>query len=323
MTGTKFLNILLLGMAIATYPAAASQKKHSRLTSNDDIKINACNPIHYDGLGRLPGAEQALPFGEGIISFAEKSQRVIAIHPDGKELFFMVRDTSGPQIMRSLYLNGRWQPAIQASFSNVGFNAEPSISPDGHTLYFVSTRPPSKGTDIWKTERVDKEWSEPVRLSDAINSDAYEFHPQVVANGNLYFASIGRSDSHGDADLYVSRFQNGTYLPAENLGAQINTSAAEWDAYVSPSNDYMIFKSNRSGGYGGMDMYISTREGDKWTTPRNIGPTINTADDDDSGDVTPDGRFLIFARSKPGAESWQPYWINMHAVVPARHNQCE
>jgi len=178
-------------------------------------------------------------------------------------------------------------------------------------LYFVSTRPPSKGTDIWETQRLTTGWSEPVRLGDAINTDAYEFHPQVVANGDLYFAAIGRSDSYGDADLYVSKFQNGTYSPAENLGPRINSSAAEWDAYVNPLNEYLIFKSNRPGGYGGMDMYISLREGDVWSMPRNLGTVINTSDDDDSGDVTPDGRYLIFARSKPGVELWQPYWIDM------------
>lgn len=320
---TKFLNILLLGLTIAALAAAASPKKHGAQSSKGHNKDDNCFSIHYDGLGALPGKEQALPFAEGLISVPEETQRAIAIRPDGKELFFMSRGTSGPQIMQSLYLDGQWQPPTRASFSNIGFNAEPSISPDGHTLYFVSTRPPSKGTDIWKTERINNEWSEPVHLSDAVNSDAYEFHPQAVANGDVYFAAAGRSDSHGDADLYVSKFQNGTYLPAQNLGTQINTSAAEWDPYVSPSNDYMIFKSNRPGGYGAMDMYISMREGDSWTTPRNLGPVINTADDDDSGDVTPDGRYLIFARSKPGKELWKLYWIDMRAVLQTDVDHCQ
>jgi hypothetical protein len=70
-------------------------------------------------------------------------------------------------------------------------------------------------------------------------------------------------------------------------------------------------------------MYVSTRHGRSWSQPRNAGPIVNTADDDDSGDVTPDGRFVIFARSKPGAQFWSMYWSAAQAVDPElSHNGC-
>lgn len=302
----KTIVVTLLAVSVASTTHAAT-----------DVKDPVCeSTASYEGLGTPPGVDQALPFGAGLISFPETNERVAAIDPKGGELFFTLLGASGPQIMRSVYKDGRWQSPTLAGFSNIGVNTEPSFSPDGRTLYFVSTRPPSKGTDIWKVERTDGGWSEPVRLSNAVNGDGYEWHPQVISNGDLYFAAEDRPDSLGGADLYMARFDAGGYLPAKNLGPDINTAANEWDGYVGPSGDYLIFKSNRPGGYGGLDLYISLRAANSWSAPRNLGPAINTADDEDAAEVTPDGHYLTFARSKLGTQMWDMYWIATRAILP-------
>lgn len=249
---------------------------------------------------------------------------MVAISPDGRELFFTQLGPLGPQIMQSLFQKGRWQKATPASFSDIGINTEPSFSPDGQTLYFVSNRPPARGTDIWKVERSSPGWGAPELLAGTVNSAGDEWHPQATANGDLYFAAANRTDGQGDADLYVSRFKNGSYSPAQNLGPRINTAAAEWDAYVSPAGDDLIFKSNRPGGLGGMDIYLSSREGGSWSVPRNAGSAVNTADDEDSGEVTPDGRYLMYARSKPHAQFWKMYWIATKAIKRGlANNDCK
>jgi Tol biopolymer transport system component len=279
----------------------------------------ACqSPIRYEGLGTTPGTEHALPFGEALFASVDTRERVVAFHPGGKELYFTLLGPAGPQIMRSSYRDGTWQPPTRASFSDAGINTEPSISPDGRSLVFISTRPPSQGTDVWRVERTADDWSKPVLLSAAINGAGYEWHPQMVASGDLYFAAADRN-GYGDADLYVSRLVKGQYQPAQNLGPKINTPAAEWDAYVNPSGDYLIFKSTRPGGYGGRDLYVSRRTRDGWSPPKNLGAAVNTVDDEDAGEVTPDGRFLTFARSKPGAEAWKMMWIDARALGLAPH----
>jgi Tol biopolymer transport system component len=274
--------------------------------------------MRYRGLGTRPGKQAALPFGAGLLSLSETNDRVVAIHPNGRELYFTRLAPPAPQILRSVYANGRWQQPAVAAFSTAGANVEPSISPDGKALYFISTREPSKGTDIWKVDRSGQGWSEPHRLSDTVNSDANEWHPQVTANGDLYFAVENRSDGFGDADLYIAQYREGQYLPAENLGRNINSVAADWDAYVSPDESYLIFKSNRLGGYGGLDMYVSEYKAGSWEPARNIGAAINTDRDEDSGDVTPDGRYLIFSRRRSAAEPWHLYWISASAIAVQR-----
>jgi len=296
--------MLLLSASIASRAEAET----SRCGSED-----SAHAIRYAGLGSLPSRDKALPFGAALLPMPQSGERVVAFHPDGKELFFTRLAAPGPQIMRSEFRDGSWQAPELASFSNIGINTEPSISPDGRRLYFVSTRPPSLGTDIWRTDRTDSGWSTPVRLSDAINSSGNEWHPQVSANGDLYFAADDRK-GYGDADLYVAKFEREGYRPAENLGDSINTAAAEWDAYVDPAEKFMLFKSNRAGGYGGMDMYISHHERTGWSKAANLGPAINTADDEDSGEITPDKCFVIFARRPNATAPWSLFWVNADAL---------
>ena len=301
MNVTRLTALLLLQVSTAALAAPACK-----------------SPIRYDGLGAAPGAGQALTFGEVLFASPDTRERVVAIDPGGRELFFTLLGPMGPQILRSAYRDGAWQPPARAAFSDAGVNTEPSFSPDGRSLVFISNRPPSKGTDVWKVERSGDGWSTPVLLGAAINGDGFEWHPQLAANGDLYFAAADRQ-GEGDADLYVSRFVKGEYQPAQNLGPPINTAAAEWDPYVSPAGDSLIFKSTRPGGFGGRDLYISVRRHGAWTAPRNLGPAINTADDEDAGEVTPDGRYFTFARSPTGAEAWKLYWIDARALGVAVH----
>ena len=166
--------------------------------------------------------------------------------------------------------------------------------------------------DIWVLEKNDTSWSAPTRLDENINTEAGEWHPTVSKNGDLYFASQ-RSEGFGQADLYFSKYENGKYHQCENLGATINTGYNEWDPFISPDKSYLIFKSDRPGGYGHMDMYISLAENDNWSAPQNLGPAINTEYMDDTGYVTPDGNYLVFAHNN-GWEFMDIYWIEMEAI---------
>ena len=151
-----------------------------------------------------------------------------------------------------------------------------------------------------------------MRLDDNVNSKVGDWHPSVSNNGDLYFGSL-RSEGFGKADLYYSKFENDKYLNCENLGSTINTEHDEWDPFISPDKKYIIFKSNRPGGYGQFDMYISLNVDGKWTLPKNLGSVINTSIEDDTGDVTPDGKYFIFSR-KNEWEFMDMYWIKTDLI---------
>lgn len=274
-----------------------------------------CSPsrsIDYKAFGgRLPKKDSAILFASGLITFPTTRERVVAIAPDGSELFFTRIGDQGPQIYRSAYRNKKWQKAELASFSVNHIATEPFISPDGNKLFFISARPETPSPDIWMSLRDNTGWGTPTRLGESINTSGEEWHPSVSSNGDLYFAST-KAGGAGNADLYFSKYDNGAFATNQNLGTDINTAYNEWDPYISPNGNYIIFKSDRPGGFGGMDMYISLKKNGEWASPRNLGAPINTAVDDDAGDVTPDGKYLIFARESAGI--MDVYWIQMDAL---------
>ena len=86
-----------------------------------------------------------------------------------------------------------------------------------------------------------------------------------------------------DGDIYVSKLVDGKWQPAERLSEPINTALDEQNAFISADGQQLFFSSNAPGGYGGRDIYRSRRlPNGKWGEPLNLGPAINSADDEDS-----------------------------------------
>jgi outer membrane protein OmpA-like peptidoglycan-associated protein len=140
------------------------------------------------------------------------------------------------------------------------WESQPSFSSDGRTLYFVRAIKGSDGRtqrDILVSRISDQsEWSEPVSVSEKINTSADEMsvfiHPD---DQTLYFSSDGHPGL-GGLDIFMSkRSASGEWTEPLNLGYPINTSMDENSLLVSPSGDIAYFASDRSEGLGGLDLY--------------------------------------------------------------------
>ena len=200
----------------------------------------------------------------------------IAISPLGNELFYVNayggRDSL--HIFHSKKLNDQWQKPQAASFSIDNINQiDPSFSPDGKTLLINAYVSDDKKYDVYSINKTETGWSEPQVMSDQINTDAHEFYATMTSNRDVYFTRRNESN-----DIYVSKFTNGQYQKAVPLKGEINTEFSESNPYISPEEDYIIFISDREGGYGGADLYISFNNNDVWSPPHNLGPKINTKD---------------------------------------------
>ncbi|MBR9977785.1 MAG: PD40 domain-containing protein [Bacteroidetes bacterium] len=144
------------------------------------------------------------------------------------------------------------------------WESQPSISPDGRTLFFASDRPGGYGgTDIWMTRKqLDGTWGRPINLGPDVNTKGEERTPSIAFDGRtLYYSSDGYPDGEpgkaaGGMDLYVTRQQGGRWSRPMNLGYPINSSKD--DVFISStlSGDTLYFASNRPGGYGGFDLHI-------------------------------------------------------------------
>jgi hypothetical protein len=121
----------------------------------------------------------------------------------------------------------------------------PSLSSDGRFLYFSSDIPGGAGlSDIYVSENVGGEWSEPVNLGNGVNSSSADLYPWISPSGELFFAS-DREGGNGMLDIYSSRFFNGGWLEPVLLPEPVNSSSNDF-AYKhgsDPSEAY--FTSDR------------------------------------------------------------------------------
>jgi outer membrane protein OmpA-like peptidoglycan-associated protein len=159
-------------------------------------------------------------------------------------------------------INGKWSKPRNAGamINTKNWETQPSFSSDGKTLYFVRgmvARDGIKNPDIYSsTIGTDGKFSEPIKLSDNINTPMGEesvfIHPD---NQTLYFSSEGHPGM-GGLDIFVSKKQaDGSWGKAINLGYPINTSVDENSLLVDANGKLAYFASEREGGFGGLDIY--------------------------------------------------------------------
>lgn len=228
-------------------------------------------------------ADNLALFGENVIS-TPLYERDLAISPQKNELVYTLGDYK--QNKRSLVAlnkeNGNWVNARILNISGEYQDIEPFYSNNGNRLYFASNRPiyndKTRGDyNIWFSDRINGNWSKPVALDSIINTRSDEFFPSLSDKGNLFFTAT-RDDGMGREDIFISKFIDGKFKSPKPLPAEINSSSFEFNAYINPEENLIIFSSfGRSDGFGGGDLYIS-RKDDKgqWMKSKNLGEVINS-----------------------------------------------
>jgi len=252
----------------------------------------------FDYFGQVPPGDAAQVFAPGTISGNATKDGVLAISPKGDEVFFVRGEWPNTTIMHMKKSNGEWSTAVTAAFSEDCGCTEPAFSPDGSYLYFSSNRGKANINDysICRVERIgDGMWSQPESLFDIDGESVWEFHPTLTGQGELYFCYW--DVAHQTGDIYVSHEEGGSWSPPTRVEAPISTDFSEADPFVDADGRFMLFSSNRPGGLGGEDQYVSFRDADGvWTQPYNLGATFNTDGDDFDMDLTPDGKYILLYR---------------------------
>lgn len=176
----------------------------------------------------------------------------------------------------------------------------------GNALLFVSNRPGGcGGGDIYLGRKNPVHgWSIQHLGCDATgtgpNFPGGEFGPSLVETkeGTFLFFSSDGYDVGGDQDIYMSRQRaDGSFGPATAV-AELNTAQHDFMPNVRKDGLEMVFNSNRAGGFGGQDVYTSTRSStsEPWSTPVNLGSNVNTAGNETRSSLSWDGLRLHFGR---------------------------
>ncbi len=204
---------------------------------------------------------------------------------------------------------GHWAKPVAPRFAADWGNADPHLSPDGKTLYFISNRatPDDNGFKpafhVWSVDLAaggDKS----VRLPAPVNiPGSDDWSPSIAVNGDLYFGS-DRTAAHAGFNIWVSHRTPAGYTTIEELGDSINTAGNEVEPWIAPDGSYLIFSgSARSDSTGQYDLYLSRRINGVWQSAHPVPGGINTAKSEFNQSVSPDGKWLYFSSDRPLAGS--------------------
>ena len=209
---------------------------------------------------------------------------------------------------------------IKFEITNLGdsINSEfqdhsPVISADESILIFTSRRPNgwdeeidedgNYNEDIFISEKIDGQWTKAKGIKN-INTKNHEATCGLSVDGQTLL--IYKADDYGS--IYQSSLENGEWTTPVKLGSNINTEDRETSASLSADGKFLFFTSDRPGGFGGLDIYVSEKlKNGMWGPPRNLGKGINTKYNEEGPYIHPDGKTLYF--SSKGHENLGGYDI--------------
>jgi len=175
----------------------------------------------------------------------------------------------------------------------------PALSADGSTLIFTRSKKVDgfRNEDFYVSYNNTDDWQLAKNLGAPINTPQNEGAQCITADGlTLYFTACSRNDSYGRCDLYESNFVNDKWTDPVNLGENINTENWESQPAISADGRQLFFVSNRSGGRGGKDIWVSYKNAKgTWTKAKNLGKDINSSKDDISPFLHWDNQTLYYA----------------------------
>lgn len=175
----------------------------------------------------------------------------------------------------------------------------PSITVDDNTIIYTTNLPTSnprvKQEDLFSSTKNGENWNKSVPLS-SINTSTNEGAQSITADGKtMFFTICGAPGGLGSCDIYMSKKIGGQWIKPINLGEPINSKYWESQPSCSADGRTLYFASNRPGGNGKKDIYVSHLQNGQWTKPVNLGPEINTKNDDESPYIHADGTTLYYA----------------------------
>ena len=255
-----------------------------------------------------------------------------AFDPKTGDLYF-VRSSpqfTGWRILVSRCTEAGWSAPAPPAFAGDGVEADPFFTPDGRSLYFISTRSldgaKRKDLDIWRVARGESgSWGTPEHLPEPVNSPGGEWFPRPSVDGWLYFGS-DRPGGLGATDIWRARADSKGKWTVEDLGPTVNTPGDEYEPLPSPDGSRMILMADG-------DLYETSWTATGWSPRTRLGPEVNQEGMKVGALFSPSGRSLLFARDtkapdsgeffvwyEHGPEAWPPECAPAATASPSRRS---
>jgi hypothetical protein len=178
-----------------------------------------------------------------------------------------------------------------SDFSQGSINDNPAVSFDGNTLVYTERR--GMVNAIFYSRKERGKWQTPIEITAELNAGEDCSSCSLNNDGTELF--LYKTDNY-DGAIYSSNFINGAWTPIKKLNKNINTKFYESHASISSDGKKLYFASNRDGGQGNLDIYVSEKdESGDWGPAVNLGAAINTPFNEDTPFITQNDSVLYFS----------------------------
>ncbi len=227
--------------------------------------------------------------------------------PSQEDLFISEKNSNGWQVSKAL------SPIINSP-ENEGAQ---SLSADGNTMLFTAcNRSDGFGAcDIYITRKMDEGWSAPLPFPYPVNTDFWEGHPSLSADGHYLFFSSDRTGGFGGRDIYQAEIDLGadvTIKRIRNLGEMINTEKHEISPFIHADGKTLYFSSDGHIGFGRQDIFKSQMDSTgQFSEISNLGFPVNTHHDEIGLVVNPGGSKAYFATEREDSRKKDIYVFDL------------
>ena len=188
-----------------------------------------------------------------------------------------------------------------------------------NTMYLSLSSDDHKTCDIYSSVKDRNNWSDPVKLTGGVNSDAWDGYPSISSDGKTLYFSSDRGGGVGGKDIYISTLQSdGSWSEARNIGRSINTRMDEITPHIDSLGERLYYSSNSSEGFGGFDIYYADYEASAlWGIAVNMGLPINSIGNDIFYVTTNEADLAFFSSNrKGGAGIYDIYTAKTKEIKP-------
>ncbi len=199
----------------------------------------------------------------------------------------------GEDIYYSKLVSEQWSTPklLPEPLNSLGDDFGSAFTGDEQTMVYVRCGGDGVGNcDLYITQLVGTEWSEPVNMGNVVNSTEWESQPTISADGNRIIFTSAREGGYGGADLYMTeRNHLGEWGIPQNLGSTVNTPFNDNSPYLASDGKTLYYSTNGHPGFGGADIFYCVFENGKWSKPVNLGAPINSETDDTNFSISAQG----------------------------------
>ena len=184
---------------------------------------------------------------------------------------------------------------------------------DGQTMVYVrcGDKDGVGNCDLYITQLVGTEWSEPVNMGNVVNSTDWDSQPTISSDGNRIIFTSAREGGYGGSDLYMTEKNHlGDWGIPQNLGSTVNTPLNDNSPYLAPDGKTLYYATEGHPGLGGTDIFYCLFDNGKWSKPINLGGPINSSGDDTNFSISAEG-IAYFASSRLDANNYDIYQVEL------------